>query len=163
MTTERKLLLGGGILLLFLFHIVAAFALGVYVGRYGLTREGLTLQGPARNQGPAQPEPRQGAPDQPGGPALPGEPAVVGRIHRLDGRTLDLATLEGPRQVMLDGETRYRDRAGELLDREDLAEGQIVAVFGIYADDGRQLHADLVVVLPAQELGADQPGQADRP
>jgi hypothetical protein len=49
---------------------------------------------------------------------------------------------------MLDAETRYRDRDGELVNRSALAEGMIVAVFGIYADDGRQLHADLVVLIP---------------
>ena len=155
MTTERKLLLGGGILLLFLIHIVAAFAAGVYVGRHGLTREGLTLQGPLRNQNPAQPGTRPGAQNQPAAPNMPGEPTVIGRIRRVDDQTLDLATREGPRQVMLDAETRYRDQAGELLGREVLAEGDIVAVFGIYPADGRQLHADLIV--PIREQGVGNP------
>jgi hypothetical protein len=151
MTTQQKLLYAGGIVLLLLFHVVIAFALGVYIGRYGLTRDGLTLQGPRNVQAPQGPQPAQGAPNQPGQPILPGEPAVIGRIRRVDRATLDLATREGPRQVMLDNETKYRVGSGEVLARDDLAEGGIVAVFGVFIDDGQQLHADLVVVIPVQD------------
>jgi len=152
MTTQRKLLYGAGITLLLLFHVVIAFALGVYVGRYGLTREGLNLQGP-RDMGPApagtgagQPEP-----ERPIAPGLPGEPAVLGRIRRVGREMLDLATREGPRGVMVDAGTRVRDSAGAILDLEDLSPGQIVAVFGARVNGGQGLQADLIVILPQAE------------
>jgi hypothetical protein len=157
MTTQRKLLYGAGILLLLLFHVVIAFALGVYVGRYGLTREGLTLQGPGNVERP----PAGAAPDRPGTgqpepegpavPALPGEPAVLGRIRRVGREMLDLATREGPRQVMVDAGTRVRDSTGAILNLEDLSPGQIVAVFGVRIDGGQGLQADLIVILPQGE------------
>jgi hypothetical protein len=163
MTRERKLLYAGGIFILFLFHIVAAFALGVYVGRYGVTREGLTLQGP-RNVGPAPAQPPDKAPqpvqpgaDQPFGPSLPGEPTVIGRIRRIGRNTLDLATREGPRQVVLDEETKVRTQAGEIVALDGLAEGQIVAIFGLFRDDGQQLQANVVILLPSPEGEPDQP------
>jgi hypothetical protein len=143
MTTQRKLLYGAGILLLLLFHVVIAFALGVYVGRYGLTREGLTLQGPGNVERP----PAGAAPDRPG----TGQPAVLGRIRRVGREMLDLATREGPRQVMVDAGTRVRDSTGAILNLEDLSPGQIVAVFGVRIDGGQGLQADLIVILPQGE------------
>jgi hypothetical protein len=148
MTTRRKLLYAGGVTLLFLFHIIAAFALGVYVGRYGMTRDGLTIQGP-RNVG----QPAVQGPDQPGQVTLPGEPTAVGRVRQVGRSTLDLATREGPRQVMLSAETEYRDQTGETITWDNLSEGQIVAVFGVFGNGGQQLQAALIVVLP--EPGAD--------
>ncbi len=152
MTTQRKLLYGAGILLLLLFHVVIAFALGVYVGRYGLTREGLTLQGPG-NLAPAPDQPRRDPlePEGPAAPALPGEPAVLGRIRRVGREMLDLATREGPRGVMVDAGTRVRDSTGAPLNLEDLSPGQIVAVFGVRIDGGQGLQADLIVILPQAE------------
>ena len=163
MMTQRKLLYAGGVFLLFLFHIIAAFALGVYVGRYGMTRDGLTIQGP-RNVGQpvVQPlGPDRPGPDQSGQAALPGEPTAVGRVRQVGRGTLDLATREGPRQVMLSAETEYRDQAGETITWDNLSEGQIVAVFGVFGDGGQQLQATLIVVLP--EPGADQVQPPDRP
>ncbi len=166
--TQRKLLYAGGVFLLFLFHIIAAFALGVYVGRYGMTRDGLTIQGPrnvgqpaVQPLGPDRPGPDQPGPDQPGQAALPGEPTAVGRVRQVGRGTLDLATREGPRQVMLSAETEYRDQTGETIAWDNLSEGQIVAVFGVFGNGGQQLQATLIVVLP--EPGADQVLPPDRP
>ena len=150
---QHKFLYAIGILILFLIHIIAAFALGVYVGRYGPTRQGLTLQGPGEmRQQPQQAPPGQAPDRQLAQPFLPGEPTVIGRIRRVGPHTLDLATREGPRQVILDAETEVRDQAaGGSAGRDSLAEEQIVAIFGVFDDDGRQLQADLVVILPEPE------------
>ena len=149
MSTRRKLLYAAGALILLVVQFVIAFALGVYVGRYGLTREGLSLQGPNNQAQPAAPA----APAAPAGPAQLGEPAVIGRIRHLGPRVLSLATREGPRQATLDADTRYMDPAGQPITRIDLAAGQIVAVWGVFDDGGQQLRADLVVIVPEQQPG----------
>jgi hypothetical protein len=167
---------GGGVLILML--LAAAFALGVYVGEHGWTREGLAYgpgagvqQGAANPNGAAQapragtPQPtgRVGTPQTPlpngGGsvPVLPaglppGPPQLNGRIRQVTAQRLDLAAAGGPRTVLLDEHTQYRDSTGQPITIRELKPGDIVAVFGVFLDgDGGRLMADFVVVLPAAE------------
>lgn len=145
---QQKLMIGGGIVILFLIMMTCSFALGVYVGRYGLTREGLTLQRPGDRQRSIQVPPDQ----QPGqgfqGQQLPGEPTLVGRIRRMGRNALDLATQDGPRRIIVDDETQIRDQSGEEVSPDSLEVGTLVSVFGAFEGDGRELRADLVIVLP---------------
>ncbi len=180
MTLQRKLMYGAGGLLLLLVFVIAAFSLGVYVGRYGLTRSGLSLQGP-RNLGPPPPagRPEDQAPaGQPGAPRqsqppggqpeprpegqplralLPSEPTLVGRILRISPSALDLATRDGPRRVAYDSETEVWNEAGEETSLNAMTEGQIMAIFGELANGGQRLQADLIVILPLPEPGEGQP------
>lgn len=152
---QRKILVAGGALILLLVHLVAVFALGVYVGRYGLSRDGLTLQRPRQ----AQQQP--GAPPQGADPAspLPGQPTVVGRIRYLSSNRVEVITVDGPRQLIANAQTRLRNQSGEQLPREALQEGQLVAVFGQTINNGQQLRADLIIILPNQ--GATPPNQPE--
>ncbi len=164
MTTQRRIMLAAGVGLLFVLHIVAAFALGVYVGRYGLTRDGLALQGPHNAQrldGPQLAPGGQPPAGQPGNlpqnPPLPGEPTLVGRIRRIEPGRLDLATPNGPRQVSWDAATRVRELAGATLAVSDLEEENTVAIFGTFSDGGQLLQAELIVLLPPPDQAQPRP------
>lgn len=144
---QRKWLVAGGIVVLFLISVAAAFSVGVYIGRYGLTRDGLALRGPKAGQGNAA------SALQPAD--LPGKPQAVGRIRRIHPDGLGLATIDGPRLVLVDGETKYQDQDGESIAKDALQVGQIVAIFGI--PDGRQeMMADLVIVVGEDAVKTEQ-------
>ena len=147
---------GGVIVILML--VAASFSLGVYVGEHGWTRSGLQYTagpGPAgqpqRGDQPSQDGARQPpfqSGGQPGG-LPPGRPDVNGRIRQIAAQGLELATPDGPRLVLLSGETRYQDEGGNSLEFGDLKRGDIVAVFGRFVQgDGGQLQAEFVVRLP---------------
>jgi len=77
---ENKGFAVGGAILLGVVLLVAAFSLGVYVGRYGLTREGLSYSGPGMGaapvgagQAPGGQQPGQVPGNQPPG-QVPGNP-----------------------------------------------------------------------------------------
>jgi len=161
MTTGHKLLIGAGAMVIAGLLLIAALALGVYVGEHGWTRAGLTLQGPGAGQ--PQPPGGQGGQPPPGGglpqtdrPPLPGggrRPDLVGRIRDIFEGTLMLATPDGPRTVELDEHTRVETPEGDARSLDDLERGQHVAIFGHRNGDGRVLIAGLIVLLPP----ADQP------
>ncbi|HHH41202.1 MAG TPA: hypothetical protein ENK56_04275 [Chloroflexi bacterium] len=136
---------GAGVIVLML--VTAAFALGVYVGEHGWTREGLTLGGPGEPD--RQPGPPGGAGMPPGQPLPGGQPTLVGRIRlRLD-EGLELATPQGPRPVSLTSTTRFEDAQGNPIEPDTLRRGDIVAIFGHFEEGGqRTLVADLVVRFP---------------
>jgi hypothetical protein len=126
--------------------LAAAFSLGVYVGEHGWTREGLTYQ----PQQPAGPLPGAGAPVGPGGEP----PVVTGRIRVISPQGLELATPDGPRFVQITAETRFEVPDGEDLGLQDLARGDVVAVFGeLMPGDGPRLQATRIVRLPAAPPG----------
>lgn len=167
MATERKLLIAAGTILIASMLLVAAFALGVYVGEHGWTRAGLTLRGPG---GPPQPPGGPGGQSPPGGvlpqpdkPPLPDggrRPDLVGRIRNIFEGTLMLATSDGPRTVELDEHTRVETAEGEPRSLDDLERGHLVAIFGRRNGDGRVLLAELLVLLPPPERPpAGSPGQ----
>jgi hypothetical protein len=144
---------------LLIIHGVAAVALGLYIGRYGMTRDGLTLQGP----GNMRQLPPDQAPDQvPARPPIPGEPTVLGRIRRIDSGMLDLATMGGPRQVLFDEQTKVWDRTGEVTSLDRLAEGQFVAILGVFHNGGQHLEADLIIILPNLQELREPSGQGPR-
>lgn len=128
-----------GAVVLMLALLAGAFSLGVYVGRYGLTAQGLRLQPSDANRPAGNMQPAEGD-----------EPALIGRLLQIRENGLDLATQQGRRFVSTSPETQWIDPQGGPLDPESLQEGDLLAIFGRLEDGGRQLVADRVVRLPQQ-------------
>ena len=154
-----------GAILLGVMLLVAVFSLGVYVGRYGLTREALSYAGPGGGPAPAQrppdgQRPAQDAPQQPGQqpgaqglpPGLDSPPQVIGRIINITPDGLDIATPDGPRPVMLTEDTIIEDHEGNELTLSDLTREDVVGVFGELTGGGagRIFTATRIVILPPQ-------------
>lgn len=156
MTTGRKLLIGAGATLIVSMLIIAAFALGVYVGKHGWTRKGLALQGPG-----APPKRPTDDPVEPGGPQpLPENdrpPDLVGRIRDIFDGTLTLATPDGPCTVEMDADTIVESPGGRVRTRGDVTHGQLVAIFGHRTGDGHVLLAERIVLLPPSEGAPARP------
>jgi hypothetical protein len=162
--TEKKGLSICGAILLGLMLLAAVFSLGVYVGRYGLTREGLSYAGPGGGgpgQFPGGQPPGQGIPQQPGQqagpnapqalpPGLDSPPRLIGRIINISPSGLDLATPDGLRPVLLTEETVIEDHEGNELTLAELRRDNVVGVYGELTGGGagRTLTATRVVVLP---------------
>lgn len=153
-----------GAVLLGLMLLVATFSLGVYVGRYGLTREGLVYAGPG-----AQPMGGGGAGQQPPGsqlrspggpgqaqpgvaplpPGLNSPPQLIGHIIGLSPEAIDLATPNGPRSALLTSETVVEDYEGNTRSLQELTRDQAVGVYGEFSGNGgRVLTATRIVILP---------------
>ena len=170
MSTERKILIAVGSLIIAGVIAVACFSLGVYVGKQGWTTERPSLAGPQPGPGnrPGQGEQPPGQGQQPFAPPgnQPGDggqqpnasqgaqrqPSVVGVVRRVDEGTMTVQAREGTRLVTLTERTRFarRAQAGELtaVTIEDVQAGIEVAVLGPRSQDGRTLVADAVILLP---------------
>ena len=132
-----------GAVMLLLILLVGTFSLGVYVGRHGLSQEGLRYQ-PAPPRGITEPKPAERAKDLPAG-----NPDVVGRIRALAPQNIQIATKDRPRWVEVDDSTRVHEANGQSLDLTDLRLGDVVAVFGDFSPgDGSRLLATHIVRLP---------------
>jgi len=144
MSTERKLLIAFGAIIIAGIIAIGAFSLGVYVGEQGWTLP------PPSMAGPGGKPPTGGQP--PAGPAPGREPDLIGQIQSLAGDSLTVRTPQGPRLVMVTESTRVlrvtEGRKEEEASLEDLQRGTGVAVFGNFGDDGRTLTAETVVILP---------------
>ena len=140
--------------------IIAVFSLGVYVGHYGLSREGLVYTGGAVR--PVAPQPVQPIrPGQPGNilpeegrqPRLPlsciadERPQLAGRLLNISEGALEVAIEQGPRPVLIDAQTVYEDCDGSALSLDELQRGMVIAVYGVLGEDGRNLIAKRVIVL----------------
>ena len=135
-----------GAVMLLLMLLTGAFSLGVYIGRHGLSQEGLRYQ-----------------PDQPGGMPEPlpadrprnlqlGEPDLIGLIRDISPQGIQLATQEGPKLLETNDATQVFDTDGQPLKLADLRLGDVVAVFGDFIPgDGRHLLATHIVRLPSRQ------------
>jgi len=141
---ENRWLIKIGAAVLALMLLIAAFSLGVYVGRYGWGHGAVQLQPSAPRGGDAA----QGLPL-----LAPGrEPEVIGMLRRGSAAGIELATRDGPRWIELDSDTRALDMQGRTLGLRELQPGDILAVFGIFSGgDGQQLKATVIVRLPQGE------------
>jgi hypothetical protein len=164
MTTERKILVAIGSLLIAGMIAIACFSLGVYVGKQGWTLVPPSLAGPQQTRpGGGQPQPGQPGgggpqPEQPGQPQpnAPAEqqpkPTLIGVVRRVDDRGITLHAEGVIRPVAVTERTRYAwgTTEGEVVETglEDVEVGKRVAVFGSFSPDGRTLIADAVVILP---------------
>jgi len=174
MQRSNRVLMIAGLVMTQIMLLVAVFALGIYVGRYGLTREGLVYQaGPGGAAGPGglpgRSAPLPGgvspgvAPGQQGGglplpPGLTEPPQLIGRLLTITATALELATPQGPRQVLVDPDTTYMDEEGNTITLGDLEVGSVVGIYGEFGQDGRNVTAALVVILPPLPDGQGPPG-----
>jgi hypothetical protein len=158
MTTGHKLLIAAGATVIAAMLLTAAFALGIYVGEHGWTRDGLKLRGPIGGQD--KPQGDLGRPGQL--PPLPDggrRPDLVGAVVEVLEGTLMLATPDGPRTIELDRHTRVETVEGQPGSLDDVERGQHLAVFGRRNGDGQVLVAKLLVLLPPR----GQPPQQQPP
>jgi hypothetical protein len=144
---ENRWQIAIGALVLLLMLLAGVFSLGVYIGRYGLSREGLQYQ-PAQltnPQGIQQANRPAGIPE--------GEPQLIGRLRFVGRQGVELATQEGIRFVAINQETRLLNGRGEDLQRSDFQTGDILAIFGEFSvNEGNQLLAEIIIRLPQQQL-----------
>jgi hypothetical protein len=142
MAANRKLMITGGVILIVVL-LIGAFSLGVYIGRYGASAEGLHYQ--AANGVPQIDRSRLTRPA-----GIPeGEPDVVGLVRRSSRDGLQLATQQGPKWIEMDPNTSVMEISGSELNLKDLHPRDIIAVFGEFSvDDGSTLLATHIVRLP---------------
>ncbi|MDY7041402.1 MAG: hypothetical protein SVX38_11115 [Chloroflexota bacterium] len=143
MSTERKLLIAFGAIIISGIIAIGAFSLGVYVGEQGWTVSAPAVTGPGAGL------PQGGQP--PPGAAPRREPDLIGPVQSLTDDGLTVETPQGPRMVTITEETRVLRVANgreEEARVEDLQRGMGVAIFGRFGDDGRTLVAEAVVILP---------------
>jgi hypothetical protein len=135
-----QIVLGAAVLLLML--LAGTFSLGVYIGRHGLSREGLQYQ-PLQ-----QPNPQVIHPNRPAD--IPeGEPDIIGRLRTASPQGIEIATQNGIRFVVINQETKLLDERGETLERSGIHRGDILAIFGSFRlNDGNQLLAEVIIRIP---------------
>ena len=151
----NRWLISLGLVILIAMLVIAAFALGVYVGEHGWTRQGLQYQPgsakPPDVRPPLPPEHITPPSIRPPLGGLPlGRPQILGRIRRINPKSLELATRDGPRVIILLTRTRYTDESGVSLTLRDFQLGDFIGVFGriIQEDNSQQFLAEEIVKLP---------------
>jgi len=149
MSKSQKLLIGFGAFIIVAIMVIGAFSLGVYVGERGWTAGPPSIAG-AGGQPPPQGQRKE--PDkQPVAPkeALPkGKPDLIGAVQSVARKSVTIKTGEGPRLVLVSGETRVARTGGQEASLADLRRNMAVAVFGQFGDDGHTLTANVIVILP---------------
>lgn len=139
-----QIAIGAATLLLML--LIGTFSLGIYIGRHGLSREGLRYQ-PAQQVNPQDIDPSNRLPGIP-----QGEPDLTGKLRSGSQKGIELATINGVRFVAIDENTKLLNQRGEALERKDLHVGDILAIFGEFSiNEGRQLLANVIVRIPDQQ------------
>jgi len=134
---QRRWLTPIGAVILVGMLLCAAFSLGVYYGKHGLSRDTLRTRPEANALVALRNE--------------IGPPDLLGRIRRMTPAAFDLATSQGPRSVEINAETQYLDEGGASIAAANLGIGDRVAVYGeLTAGAGRVFVARLVVRLPVQ-------------
>jgi len=144
MAKSRWLILPGALVILGMLCI-AVFSLGVYVGKHGLTQDGLQYQAPRPNgaqlPGDAPPGGLTGAPAR--------TPEAAGLIRRITRAQVDLATRVGPRTILLSEAVEVRLEDGRIGSPNDLKVGDLIAIFGQWTEGAaRELEAEVIVRLP---------------
>ena len=140
-----QIIIGAAVLLLML--LAGTFSLGIYIGRHGLSREGLRYQ-PASQANQQAPPQNLNPQDRPAG--IPqGQPDLIGQLRRGSKDGIELATENGIRYVAIDGDTKLVDETGNSLQGTDLQVGDILAIFGEFSvNEGQQLLASVILRLP---------------
>ena len=142
MAANRKLIITGGVILI-LVLLIGAFSLGVYIGRYGVSAEGIRYQ--ASRGIPQVDRSRLTRPE-----GIPvGEPDISGMIRATTRDGIQLATQQGPKWIKVDENTSIMEISGSELNLSDLHPRDLIAVFGEFSiDDGSNLLATHIVRLP---------------
>jgi hypothetical protein len=143
---ENRWQIAIGAVLLLLMLLVGTFSLGVYIGRHGLSREGLSYQ-PAQVANPQilqQSNRPEGIPE--------GNPQLVGRLRSATRQGIELITQNGIRFIAINQETKLLNETGETLERSDFHAGDLLAIFGEFSiNEGNQLLAEVVIRVPQQQ------------
>lgn len=140
MAANRKLIITGGVILS-LVLLIGAFSLGVYIGRYGVTAEGLNYQAVMPKIDQSRLTRPEGIPE--------GEPDIAGMIRASSRYGIQITTQQGPKWIEIDANTSVMDISGKELTVKDLHPRDLIAVFGeLTIDDGSTLLATHVVRLP---------------
>lgn len=148
MSKGQKLLIGCGAFIIVAVMVTGAFSLGVYVGERGWTAGPPSIADPG-GQPPPQDRVEPGKqPPAPGEPLPRAKPDLTGVVQSLAGRSVTVKTAQGPRLVLVSGETRVERHDGKGASLADLRRNMPVAVFGRFDDDGRALMANVIVILP---------------
>lgn len=149
MVANRGLIVLGAVLIA-LILICGSCSVGVYVGRYGLSAQGLRLAPNIPNQ------PVMGA-DNVRPPRFPtGDPDVIGLLRTGSQDGLVLATREGLREIQFNQQTIILETGGRILRLHDLRPGDILAVYGEWnANKTDQLVATTIIRI--QSIPPNQP------
>jgi len=147
--SQRILIILGGALLVGLM-VIAAFALGVYVGDRRRPPTAADLLG--RPVGQANPPGAAGLPLDVLR-VLPRPPDFVGEVQSVRGRSVVVRGPQGDRTVALDDFTVLYRPDSSKGSPQDLRPGLVIAVVGTPADGGRTVIADAIAVLPPQPKG----------
>jgi hypothetical protein len=144
MAANRKLIIAGGVVLS-LVLCIGVFSLGIYIGRYGMSAEGLQYQSAGRI--PQVDRSRLTRPE-----GIPeGEPDIVGMIRGSSKDGIQIATQQGPKWIKIDTNTSIMEISGDELSKNDLHLRDLIAVFGEFSiDDGSTLLATHIVRLPQE-------------
>lgn len=148
MAKDRWGIVIGGILLIVML-MLGSFSIGVYLGRLG------TKQEAPGNDAAAPPSipPQNSLQEKVGDDIQIHNPDLVGRLKFVGKDGIQLTTEEGNKFVTVDEDTRLWNWSGETLQLRDLGRYDILAVYGDFIDDGRQLRAELIVRLPPRNPG----------
>jgi hypothetical protein len=153
MSTDRKLLLGAGALLLVLMSSIIAFSVGVFVGVRGWgVQPAISMQ--RTNQPAAQKDARPAIPQdvQPQDRAMPQErPVLTGLLVNGNRSALTIRTKDGLRQMEIDKNLVLTRWDGESIAPADLKRGMALAVFGELDEEEKALRVKRIVVLPSAE------------
>jgi hypothetical protein len=142
MAANRKLIIIGGVVLS-LVLLIGVFSLGIYIGRYGISADGLHYQSAGRI--PQVDRSRLTRPE-----GIPeGEPDIAGMVRGVSEDGIQIATQQGPKWIKIDTNTSFLEISGTELGKADLQPRDLIAVFGEFSiDDGSTLLATHVVRLP---------------
>ena len=148
MAKDRWGIVIGGILSIVML-MLGSFSIGVYLGRLG------TKQEAPGNDAAAPPSipPQNSLQEKVGDDIQIHNPDLVGRLKFVGKDGIQLTTEEGNKFVTVDEDTRLWNWSGETLQLRDLGRYDILAVYGDFIDDGRQLRAELIVRLPPRNPG----------
>lgn len=140
---KNRVLLIGGVVLLQIIMLSAAFSLGMYIERHRRPNQPdvAPVQGQEQISGQGQ-----GWMQLP--PGLTEPPQVIGRLAKIDTDGFEIITEQGPRPILIDEDTFFRDHEGNTIAPGDLQQGYILAVYGNPAPDRQGLIATEVVLLP---------------
>ncbi len=148
---KRRTRLIGGVVLLQVVMLLAVFWLGVYSERHimSMNDQGPNQPGGQVNGAPGQPpNPQQAPVAQQLPPGLTEPPQVIGHLARIDPGGFDVLTERGPRPILIDEETLFRDHEGNAIALGDLQQGYLLAIYGNPASGQQALISTEVVLLP---------------
>jgi hypothetical protein len=147
MTNERKILYALGLLIIIGMIAIGSFSLGIYIGKSGWDLKQPSMFNPEQ-------QPRDmGDPQQPDGD-LPPKPDLVGKVINLNFKSIEVATRNGLRSVVISAETIYLKQINgttKPASLDEIQNGTNLAIIGELNTENRLLQAEIVVILPDRD------------